>query len=100
MRNFQAETMLPNDIKEILLGIKFREDVFTLLDELAADFPATLLISPNKFQPDSRLNKPFGLKYQIDSNRLAEAKEKLAKLPDIYRVYHINEGAEQIDLVI
>jgi hypothetical protein len=92
--------MLSNDIKEILLGIKFREDVFTLLDELAADFPVSLLISPNKFQPDSRLNKPFGLKFQVTAKRLPEVKDKLTQLPEIYRVYHISEGEDQVDLVI
>lgn len=93
--------MLSQDIKDVLIEIKFRENVFPHLDEVAAQHEAQLFVSKNEFQPDSRLDKPFGVKFIIDHESLPPIKQKFNEvLPDMYSIYEIHHTDDHVHLVV
>lgn len=94
--------MLSDETKATLEGIKFRPDMFTWLDELAQKHETELLISPNSFQKESRLNKPFGLVYLVHPDNVTEVLETLkSKLPSNYNTYILSDqnGKSRIAVV-
>lgn len=94
--------MLSEDIKKILEEqLKFRAGVFEVLDELAQKHSYNLFVSQNKFQPESRLGKPFGIVFNIAHTDLVDAKGLLKeKLPNIYNHYEIQHADDVVTVAI
>jgi hypothetical protein len=93
--------MLAPEIKTTLTEIKFRPEIFDLLDQLSDKYATRILISQNKFQKDSRLGKPFGLVMKVKKSDLEQIKiEVLSKVPQAFRVYELGGNTKQVDMAI
>jgi hypothetical protein len=93
--------MLTEEVKTTLEGIKFRPDVFVLLDQLAAQHDHKIFISQNSFQPTSRLNKPFGIIFHVEHGKLTDAVVLLKEtLPSVYTFYEIDRTDQHVHIAI
>lgn len=93
--------MLEKDVLEKLEELKFGKTVLPLLNELAKIHEHYLLISPNKYQPESRLDKPFGVTYKINIEIHQEVDNRLSEeLPSNYNHYEVDSDDGMIHIAV
>lgn len=94
--------MLSDQIIDTLKELKFRDDALKVFNSIVKDHnaKADLLISPNKFQPESRYKKPFGLALEVAEEAIDQVKELITdSLPDMYQHYEVEDRKPVIAVI-